>query len=1268
MSKGGDTQKGPTYNYESLLDEHFQNLVQALLVKSFPDLKCFPVGMPDGGRDATSSLETEDPNSLVFQVKFSRNPSAIDDVFKWITKAVDGEASKVEKLKSGGLRKYIFVTNVSGTSHLELGSIDRVNAYARKKLDIDFEFFWREDLDRRLDGEFDIKLRFPHLLNGPDLLRLIWESPRGTDSLKRSRRSIEAYLKDQFRTDETLRFKQVDMITTKLFDLFIDVPIRPLPGPVRFARGGREFIRLFNRKLRDRGNSTLRRYYLQQSRHEGPSVGAADLFSDAAHMESVNRIVVEGAPGQGKSTFSQYLAQIQRARYLGRESLLEKLPDRHTSGPAYLPFKIELRDLALWLNGIDPWDKVANKAHNQAPTLEAALAAHISRYSGGSPFSVSDLQELIEAVPTLLILDALDEVADLDDRANVVNEVETAVSRLEGAPGTFVTIVTSRPTALSNAPAFSRRSFVHYSLSALDEELAFQYARKWSTARAVRERDYLEVDRILRAKLRSPHMAELAKNTMQLTILLSLILTRGSSLPDKRTELYTAYLEQFLSRESDKDQNVRDNRELILDIHGYLGYYLHARAEGKRDSGRISHDELRQLLVDYLKQEQQNVELVDGLFMAVVERVVALISRVEGTFEFEVQPLREYFAGRYLYQTASYSPPGRERRGTKPDRFDGIAPNPYWQNVTRFFAGFFSKGELMDLAFRVCELIQEGDKAAYSYPRRLALSLLQDWVFSQSPRAARMVVESIFLGRGFRWTTSMHRRAGFEYQESVVRHTQKSTSFTLSPGGGGAEYARDILYSQLTGNLENDSTSSICSMIRACTSIDERLLFWREKMDYADTLELRRKWLRVGDYLDCNEAISSSELIERIDPNKEKLLGENLDTFLCSYQDLEALNAAEWKCCLSALMQLGSLREFRTTDSCLTDSILLVTHPHLWYLLIQHGGHGISLADDTDEGLGLRSSEVKALIREISPALHEIFEVSSLEDVRRSLRPWEMNVDLAEEYFGRTWSSIEISTIAAGIKSGTERGQGVHNLVDDPASLPRRVRYARRQAKKSLWWIKQAERIRNKDDIRLLLSALIAWATTDVLIEINDTIGSLLSEMEESDIVQLCSIADSATEYSAACKPTVLSSVQLSNLDDFTPRFIRFIFARLDPEARSHAAVNLLTTEPSNSDIARRCYPIFTAQLFANIGQVKDNLLRLSECADSELNIRTPRQDIFIRDRKSRRDVPIKDILEFPGALPTSILGVAFTLAEQDRPKSTSVDRIAKAQGWFEVE
>jgi hypothetical protein len=176
---------------------------------------------------------------------------------------------------------------------------------------------------------------------------------------------------------------------------------------------------------------------------------------------------------------------------------------------------------------------------------------------------------------------------------------------------------------------------------------------------------------------------------------------------------------------------------LLKDIHGYLGWVLHSSAETNRGraGGRISSRELKSVLEKYLLQEQYGTGVVDEVFGAMLERVVMIVPRIQGTYEFEVQPLREYFAARYLYDTASYSPPGNERSGTKPDRFDAIARNFYWLNVARFFCGCFSKGELLDLADRVKELISEAALGRSRHPVVLGAMLLADWVFAQSPKA-----------------------------------------------------------------------------------------------------------------------------------------------------------------------------------------------------------------------------------------------------------------------------------------------------------------------------------------------------------------------------------------------------------------------------------------------------------------------------------------------------------------------------------------------------
>ena len=155
-----------------------------------------------------------------------------------------------------------------------------------------------------------------------------------------------------------------------------------------------------------------------------------------------------------------------------------------------------------------------------------------------------------------------------------------------------------------------------------------------------------------------------------------------------------------------------------------------------------------------MRLEEHDPDLAEELLQGTVERVGALVSRIEGTFEFEVQPLREYFAALYLYKTAPYSPPGRTRKGTRPERFQAIARSLYWTNVTRFFCGFYDVGELDGLVEGLIELGQQDGHNLINRPRRLAMMLLSDQVFSQAPKTMKRLVAFVVEEPGFHRLTS----------------------------------------------------------------------------------------------------------------------------------------------------------------------------------------------------------------------------------------------------------------------------------------------------------------------------------------------------------------------------------------------------------------------------------------------------------------------------------------------------------------------------------
>ncbi|MFI2239982.1 hypothetical protein [Streptomyces chrestomyceticus] len=164
------------YDYESLGADTFQQLCQALLAKVHTETQCFPVGMPDGGRDASVPTRLVS-DSIVYQVKF-RKPTpnklaSADDICSWLERQIFGEMSKIARLASKGAIKYVVMTNAQCSSHSEAGTRDRMQTWLDENLPIQSQIWWRDDIDRRLDGQTDIKRTFGLLRDASGLAEML---------------------------------------------------------------------------------------------------------------------------------------------------------------------------------------------------------------------------------------------------------------------------------------------------------------------------------------------------------------------------------------------------------------------------------------------------------------------------------------------------------------------------------------------------------------------------------------------------------------------------------------------------------------------------------------------------------------------------------------------------------------------------------------------------------------------------------------------------------------------------------------------------------------------------------------------------------------------------------------------------------------------------------------------------------------------------------------------------------------------------------------
>jgi hypothetical protein len=281
-----------------------------------------------------------------------------------------------------------------------------------------------------------LKWAYPEILTGTDMLRLILEAGLSAENQKLIS-IIEAFVQGQYIKDEVVRFKQGGLIQSKLTRLFIDVPIEsvnPQEGRKLFHILSRTVLSYHYGETDDTGlfeHPTMpfdTPYNLSQQ--EQNSLGAARMLLHPIVQEKIPQIVLEGAPGQGKSTIVQYVCQMHRMRILNEK--FDKIAVYYRPASLRIPIKIDLRDFATWLNGQDPFSSSEEKVKPEEwhKNLEAFLAYQIKYDSGGIKFSVSDLRSVAKLSSLLLVLDGFDEVADISKREEIVAEVIACTKRL----------------------------------------------------------------------------------------------------------------------------------------------------------------------------------------------------------------------------------------------------------------------------------------------------------------------------------------------------------------------------------------------------------------------------------------------------------------------------------------------------------------------------------------------------------------------------------------------------------------------------------------------------------------------------------------------------------------------------------------------------------------------------------------------------------------------------------------------------------------------
>lgn len=702
------------YLYERLGEHDFQQLVGALLSVRFPDFRPLPLRQADGGRDGVRG--TPD-NWLVYQVKWSVSGLESDPV-KWLAAAIAKESATIRKLASDGVRRYVLVTNVPSTGRARTGTFDRLDAklseYSRD-FGVELSAMWREAVDPMVDAApAEVKWAYADMLAGWDLIRYLvseYAESRRDSSLRELLRRVAA---TQWTDDERIKFSQAELDRERLTDLFVDVAAERVQEPRR-----------------------VRGIFRDEDQQTGSLGGAAAyLASKTPYPLSL----VRGVPGQGKSTLSQFVCQSFRVAFMPGAMHGDDLLD--IKDPRF-PIRFDLANYAAWIEGFDVFDESDSASVHKGrrrlaaeATIECFLAELMAHASGSGGVTAADVHGMFERVPALVVMDGLDEVGRAATRKRVVREIDHFCARGKTYAVEPKVIVTTRPNS-AGLPEPDLEVFEVISLSPLDHALRDQYLKKWCAVHNVRVNDSRTLRRNFTEKTREPYISELAGNPMQLTILLYLLRQNGDATPTRRTELYDAYMAMLLAREANKHpDSVRKHRTELMEIVPFLGWYIQSRTEEQGHSGRMAYSEVEAAMKHFLRTYSKQESIADELFEAATDRLWALTSKEEGTFEFEVLSLREYFAARFLYQNAGEGDPHFDRTVV----FRQLLQRPYWLNTTRFYAGNAMGADIYVLK---AGILQELAANSSRQVRVAAWSLITDGVFSSRPMEAAEVVNSL---------------------------------------------------------------------------------------------------------------------------------------------------------------------------------------------------------------------------------------------------------------------------------------------------------------------------------------------------------------------------------------------------------------------------------------------------------------------------------------------------------------------------------------------
>jgi hypothetical protein len=728
------------YDLDNLGDANFEHMVQALLLRKF-GIRGRVYGQgKDGGRELTYEGAVEiDPlkgdnkawnGHILVQAKFCNDRLGTSKDQTWFLRQLKAEMDAWLNPKSERRRKnvkipnyFLFATNVM-LSPASGGGLDQFDALMKgysETLSIrGWHVLHREEIERMLDGEMDVRRRFSALIAPGDALH------SATDVVGTSvdfRVALQTHAKKLLRDERIIRLSEQGVSTAD--KLYLEQVGIDLSSTVPTDGANRKTV------------STLKHILAHGDAILTPSGGTSRMGPP--------HVLLVGGPGQGKTTLSQMLGQFYRV------ALFDEAQE--STMPRAVADVLDATRGTMEALGIDV-------PKNRRWPLRIDLAEYGDAISGGEELSIlrwitrllakrSDstishaaTTAWLKNWPWLLVLDGLDEVAHPDVREAVRSAVEDLLVEAGDLDADLLVVLTTRPQGFESL--FSQEEFLEMRLAELDQVDALHYADKVAAFRN-HDDDQLREASLSRlaAAFDQPTTARLMSTPLQVTIML-LLFESETRVPSNRYDLFSKYYMTVLSREAGKPGHVAAlidaHRGDVLHVHQVVGLRLQFQSESSSNAESIlSRSEFSTIIENRLLSEGYDLAkteaLTERLTTAALDRLVLLVPRGEG-LGFEVRSLQEFMA-------ASSITSGADTEVL--DKLRTIAISTHWRNTFLLAIGriFTDREHLRGSAVAVLREIDATDAGdgALSVGPDLALACIDEGVADRAPMFGRLLLQ-----------------------------------------------------------------------------------------------------------------------------------------------------------------------------------------------------------------------------------------------------------------------------------------------------------------------------------------------------------------------------------------------------------------------------------------------------------------------------------------------------------------------------------------------